>query len=90
MMQINRSELGYQFLLRGQSRTRAKGGDTGKMISSGSLFPKPMSNGCILRRVDHPSRPVDWERGQTLTECRIDDYSDSVRRCGLHERRNET
>ena len=85
MMQINRGELGYQLLLRGQSRTGAKSGDSGKMISGGSLFPKPMSNGCILRRVDDPGRLVDGQRSQTLTECRIDDYSDSVRRGGFHE-----
>ena len=85
MMQINRGELGYQLLLRGQRRTGAKSGDTGKMISGGSLLPKPMSNGRILRRVDDPNRLIDWQRSQTLTECRIDDYSDLMRRCGLHE-----
>ena len=84
-MEINRSELGYQLLLRRQRRTGAKSCDTGKMTSGGSLFPKPMSNRRILRRIDDPSPLVDWQRGQTLTECQIDDYSDSVRRCGLHE-----
>jgi len=37
MMQINGGELGYQLLLRGQRRTGAKGGDTGKMISGVAL-----------------------------------------------------
>jgi hypothetical protein len=80
MMQINCGELGYQLLLGGQSRTEAKGGDSAKLISGGSLFPKPTSNGCILWRVNDPGCPVDCSAakrspnvGSTITRTRCGD-----------------